>query len=222
MQKKMLLSLFLLITMSYFSINLGIYSDGIFLETPLNNITLKAGYPTFGLSYNKNETYINYNLTTDFNLNNPQLNNYISASIGINLNKIEIYSGLWNSFNELNASSDSTTSNIGNNGFFTGISSNINNLRFYFSLYLKVGNWVKSSDIITKLPSFMANFDDSPMITLGLNYEFPINNNNKINIFFNFGTNYISFPNGLTLYQFKNNYNFGVLLTLNDLIKQEE
>lgn len=221
MRKFSLLVYFLLIIISSFSINLGIYSNGIFVEAPLNNLTLKAGYPTFGISYIKKNDHINYNIISDFNLDNPQLNNYLSVNIGIDFNNFELYSGFWNSFDELNASSEATTVNIGNNGLFTGLSTNIENLKINLSLFLKTGNWVKSAEVITQLPSFMPNFDDAPFINLGLIYELPIDNN-KIDIFFNFGTNYISFPNGLTLYQFKNNYNFGILLTLNDLITQEE
>ncbi|WP_129409337.1 hypothetical protein [Marinitoga lauensis] len=220
MKKIFYLSFFFLFSLQIFSVNLGIYSNGIFLELPFDNIKVKTGYPTFGISYNKNDKIVGFNLNSDFNLNNPQLNNYISTNLSINFNELNFYSGLWNTF-DLNDSGNATTTKIGNFGFFTGITTNIQNLKINISLNLKIMNWIKTGDIITSLPAFKGTFEDAVFLAIGLDYNIPINKNN-INIFFNFGTNYISFPNGLTLYQFNDKYNFGVLLTLNELFKQEE
>lgn len=214
--KKTFMFIFIFFSIFIYSMNLGIYSNGIFLEIPNNNINLKIGYPTFGISYNSDNEYISYNVISDFNLNNPQLNNYLSANIGINIGKIEFYSGIWNLFDTINTT-DATTVNIGNMGFLTGITTNIDNLRFDFALNLKIMNWMKNSEgIVTNLPSFQGSFDDAAFFIIGINYLIPLKNN-EINIFINFGANYISFPNGMTLYQFKDNYNFGILLSLNDL-----
>ncbi|SHE49895.1 hypothetical protein SAMN02745164_00567 [Marinitoga hydrogenitolerans DSM 16785] len=211
----------IIIPISIFSLNLGIYSNGIFLEFPAENLTVKAGYPTFGISYRGGDNYFNYNIVTDFNLNNPQLNNYISSNIAIKLQNANIYSGFWNVFDTNNSTESTSTINIGNMGFFTGISTTINNFKINISMNIKILNWIKTGDIITNLPSFKGTFEDAVSLNIGLNYLIPIKDN-KVVLFFNFGANYISFPNGLTLYQFKNNYNFGVLLTLNELFKQEE
>ncbi|WGS65270.1 hypothetical protein [Marinitoga aeolica] len=219
--KRLFYFLFLFIfSLSVFSANLGIYSNGVFLEFPISNIKVKAGYPTFGLSYNKNNKNIGFNLNSDFNLNNPQLNNYISTNLTIYFNNLALYSGLWNTF-DLNDSENATTTKIGNFGFFTGITTNIQNLKMNISLNLKIMNWIKTGNIVTSLPAFKGTFEDAVFLAIGLDYTIPINKNN-ISIFFNFGANYINFPNGLTLYQFNNKYNFGILLTLNELFKQEE
>lgn len=218
--KKLLFIIFTLISIQFFSMNLGVYSNGIFLEVPFENMSLKVGYPTFGFSYKNYTEFISFDLKSDFNMNNPQLNNYISTNLGIKFKNLNLYSGLWNTFYS-NETLDATIAKIGNFGFFTGIQTNLSNLVINVSLNLKVMNWFKSGDIINSLPAFQGTFEDAVFFSLGLNYIIPLNDNN-INVFFNFGANYISFPNGLTLYQFNKNYNFGVLLTLNDLINQEE
>ncbi|KLO20889.1 MULTISPECIES: hypothetical protein [unclassified Marinitoga] len=219
MKKFYFLSFFIIISILTFSLNIGIYSNGIFIEFPIEKIKIKAGFPTFGLSYSNNNDYIKYNLVADFNLNNPQLNNYISSDIGITFGNITIYSGFWNVFNDLNSIKEATsTVNIGDAGFSTGFSTEIENLKLNIFLNLKALNWIKTGTVVTNLPAFSGTFEDSVLFTIGIDYSYLIDNN-KINIFFNFGTNYISFPNGLTLYQFKNNYNFGILLTINDLLK---
>ncbi|KAF2955484.1 hypothetical protein [Marinitoga sp. 38H-ov] len=213
--KKIFFMIFIIFNIIIYSINLGIYSKGIFLEIPNNNLYLKVGYPSFGINYNIDNEKISYNLITDFNLNNPQLNNYLSTNIGIVVGNTKIYSGVWNIFDELN-SVDATTSNIGNMGFFTGITTDLNNIKISLALNLKVMNWIESGGIVTGFPAFRGSFEDAAFFLVGLSYFLPLDNN-EIRFFINFGANYISFPNGMTLYQFKDNYNFGILITLNDL-----
>ncbi|AEX86145.1 hypothetical protein XO10_08675 [Marinitoga sp. 1135] len=218
--KKFFLFFIIFIPVYLFSLNLGIYSDGIFLEETYNNVKVKGGYPTFGVSYFTNTSLTTFDITADFNLDNPQLNNYVSATFGIKTNNLNIYSGISNTFNEISSRDSTTTANIGNIMAYSGILLDSYPVSAYLQLNLKTLNWIKTGDIITTLPAIRGTFEDTLLITFGIKYKVQINANNII-IFFNFGSSYISFPNGLTLYQFQKKYNFGVLVDLNEIINTE-